>query len=301
MKFYDDVAAVQPLVEETIAKFGYSPEHNFHWYQYCADEKKQEKNVFVAAEQGDGLLTVLKKDSATVFSSPIASPERRLPLLVEYLEAAFAMPNVKKVWLELETPLRKDLLKALPEKFKANRLDYTLTWPVMNLKAFDAALPGGHFKYLRKAKHKFYREHQVAVLNANKFEDGASLHRIVDEWKKNRGVHERAYPTCYHNIIDGGFVGMTEARIFVLDGKPVGINAGWMIPNSKRFYGGVGIHNYAAPDLGLILYLEDVEFLKSRGYGEADMGGSWHGSLEFKNEFLPESYHKTHIFSVVKK
>jgi hypothetical protein len=301
MKFFEDIVACRPLIEEAINRFGYSPEHNFHWYQYCANEEKGEKNVFVGSEIGDGLFTVLKKKSATVFSSPIASRERRVPLLLEYFEAVFEMPNVKKVWLELETSLRKDLLKALPEKFKANRLDYTLTWPLMNLKTFDASLPGGHFKYLRKAKHKFYRSHQVAVVNANTFSDKARLHKIVDDWKDKRPVNERAFPACYHNIIDSSFEGMVEARIFMVDGNPVGINAGWMVPNSNRFYGGVGIHNYAVPDLGSMLYLEDLEFLKSQGYTEADMGGSWHGGLKFKDEFLPESHHKTHIFSVVKK
>lgn len=301
MKFYDDVAAIQPLIEKTIAKFGYSPEHNFYWYKFCSDARKGEKNVFVFTEQGEGLLTVVEKKAILVFSGPMAPPERRVQLLNEYLGEALAMPGVRKVWLELETPLRREFLRALPDQFRANPINYTLTWPIMNLKIFDTALPGGHFKYLRKAKHKFYRMHNVEVVGAKTFKDPKSLHDIVDAWRKKRGGHDRTFDARYHNAIDGNFAGMSEARVFVVDGIAAGINTGWMIPNSNRYYGAIGVHNYAFPDLGLMLYLEDLEFLKVRGYGEADMAGGEAALTAFKNEFLPESYYRTHVFSVVKK
>jgi hypothetical protein len=105
----------------------------------------------------------------------------------------------------------------------------------------------------------------------------------------------------YHHAIDGNFEGMDEARVFMVDGSAAGINAGWMIPNSDRFYGAVGVHDYSVDDLGAALYLEDLVWLKGHGYHEADMGGSEKSLLAFKNKFSPESFYKNDVFSVVKK
>ena len=217
------------------------------------------------------------------------------------MENIFQDPKIKKVELELETPLRKEFLKILPEHFAPRKIQYSLTWPIMNMKTFDPTLPGGHYKSLRKEKHKFYREHEVMVADAKTFEDKEALLGIIKNWKKNRPVHDKAYCEEYLNIIEGNFAGTDTARVFIVDGKPVGINAGWMIPNTRRFYGAIGMHDYSAPNLGKMLYLEDLEYLKQNGYDEVDMGGSWQGGLEFKKEFLPESYYKTHVFCVAKK
>ncbi len=126
------------------------------------------------------------------------------------------------------------------------------------------------------------------------------MHTIIEEWRKKRGAHDRAYFFPYHNFIDGNFKGAAEARVFVVDGKAVGINAGWMIPNTRRFYGAVGIHNYSLPDLGDMLYLEDLMWLKKHNYKEADMGGGESALTNFKIKFQPKSFYKTHSFSVVK-
>lgn len=299
LKFYDDVIVARPLIEEAIRKFGYAPEHNFDWYRFYTDD--DEKDIFAASEYGDGLLTMLGDNESRVFSSPVAPPARRASILIEYLEQIFQSPNVKKVWLELETPLRKEFLLALPEYFKPNPINYTLTWPIMDMKTFDPILPSGHYKFLRKEKHRFYRNHAVTVADAKKFENKESLHAIIDVWKRKRKVHDRAYCMEYHHVVDGNFKGMTTARVFIVDGKAVGMNAGWMIPNSDRFYGAIGLHDYSVQNLGTMLYLEDLEWLKNHGYGEVDMGGSEKGGLEFKKEFLPKSFYKTHIFSVVRR
>ena len=149
--------------------------------------------------------------------------------------------------------------------------------------------------------HKFYREHQVSICDAKNYGDRDSLHAVVDNWKKRRGGHDRGMTGVYHHVIDGGFEGMDEARVFVVDGKEAGFNAGFMIPNSDRFYGAIGIHDYSVDDLGTMLYLEDLMWLKNHGYHEADMGGSEKPLLAFKNKFSPDSFYKNDIFSVVKR
>jgi hypothetical protein len=294
--FFDDMASAQPLMEETMRKFGYAPEHNAWWYRFSED--KGEKNIFAVDSHGGALMTMVGRSQATIFSSPIAPPARRVPILIEYLEEMLRLPNIKKVELELETPLRRELLRALPSSLRARSINFTLTWPIMNMAAFDLSLPGGHYKSLRKEQHKFYREHVVTVLDGKTFEDKPSLLAIIDAWKERRTVGDTAFSHEYMNLIANNFEGTATARIFIVDGVPVGINAGWMIPNSDRFYGAVGIHNYAVPHIGAMLYLEDLAWLKTHGYTIVDMGGSWKGGLEFKKEFLPESYYKTHTFSI---
>src|SRR3989338_2549042 len=103
------------------------------------------------------------------------------------------------------------------------------------------------------------------------------------------------------NFINENFKGSTEARILIVDEKTCGINAGWMIPNSNRFYGSLGIHDYSISGLGDILYLEDLTWLKTKGYKEADMGCGETSLTNFKNKFRPESFYRTYIFSVVKQ
>lgn len=300
MNFFGDILAEQPRIEKAIKKYGYAPEHNFWWYQFQAE--KNSKNVYVACDDGMGLLTIEERDKkrSTIFSSPIAPPLRRVSIIIEYLEHIFQSSEIQKVTLELETVLYKEFLDKLPSHIKARAINYTLTWPIYDLKVFDLALSGRRWKTLRKEKNKFYQNHRVSVVDAQTYKDKGALHLIINEWRKKRGGHDRTHFFPYHNFIDGNCIGAAEERVFVVDGKAVGINAGWLIPNSSRFYGAVGIHNYSLPDLGDILYLEDLVWLKMHGYVEADMGGGEDALTDFKNKFQPKSFYKTHIFSVVR-
>lgn len=303
LRFFDDTVMARPHIESAIRKYGWAPEHAYHWYQYYQHYyHPPQRNVFVENDHG-ALFTAFDEQDNTYFVvfDPMAPISQRVPLLVEYIEWIFKNTSAEKIWLQLEMPARRELLRALPLPYRCCAIYYTLTWPVYDLAAFDPALPGGHYKTLRKEMHRFYREHSVEVRDAKTFGDGKILHAIVDDWKKKRGGRDRGMTGVYHEIIDGGFEGMDEARIFMVDGAPAGFNAGWKMANSDRFYGAVGIHNYSADDLGTMLYLEDLVWLKGRGYREADMGGSEKSALPFKEKFLPSTLYKAAIFSVAKK
>mgnify|MGYP001603986144 FL=1 len=252
---------------------------------------------------GTGLLTIEEKDKGAciVFSSPIAPSPLRVAILLQYLDCIFQTKEIKKVTLELEDALYKKFISALPQSIKSRRINYTLTWPIYNLKNFDASLSGNRWKTLRKEKNKFYQSHSVSVLNAKTYENKEVLCSIIDQWRKKRGGSDRAHFLPFYNFIDSNFKGSTESRVLVVDGKVCGINAGWMIPNSNRFYGSLGIHDYSISDLGDMLYLEDLAWLRAKGYKEADMGGGEDALTNFKNKFKPESFYKTHVFSVAKK
>jgi hypothetical protein len=302
MRVFEDTVAERERIQRMIDRYGYSPEHNLYWYEYCRDTT--DANIFFESEFGDGgLLSMKTKDGKDyyIFCGPLALTERRTEVLLEYLENVFSKPGPRKVWFELEAPLRKEFLGKLPDEYKANRINYTLVWPVMNLESFDPKLPGGGSKAMRKEKHKFYRSHMVWVEDAKTFSDKGALERMIDIWIEKRPTNDKVWHARYRNVIKNNFAGMDEARVFMVDGRPAGFNAGWKIPNSDIFYAGVGIHDYSVEDLGLVLYWEDLIWLKHRGYRTADMGGTFGPSLYFKNKFHPSSYYKTFVFSVVKK
>jgi len=302
LRFFEDTVASKSSIEAAIKKYGWTAEHNYHWYQYYRRYYDPPNvNVFVEGDHG-ALFTAYDPDERVYFVvfDPMASVEYQAALLAEYIDWVFSYTDGVKVCLQLELPMRKQLIHTLPSKYRCCRIYYTLIWPVYNLDTFDPALPGGNFKTLRKEMHKFYREHQVEIKDAKTFDDKESLHGIVEDWGRKRDPHDHAMMGVYQEMIKGNFAGTDEARVFIVDGKAVGFNAGWMIPNRNRFYGSVGIHNYSLDDLGTMLYLEDMIWLKNHGYHEVDMGGTEKASLPFKKKFGPTSFYKSAIFSVVK-
>ncbi len=302
LRFFEDTVAAQSSIEEAIKKYGWTAEHNYHWYQYYQHYyHPPQRNIFVEGEHG-ALFTAYDTvdDNYFVVFDPMTPAEYRAPLLAEYIDWIFTNTSAEQIWFQLELPTRRELMHALPAQYKCRKIYYTLTWPVYDLNAFDPTLPGGSFKTLRKERNGFYRDHKVDIQDAKKFEDKESLHVVVDGWKKQRTHHDQAMTDVYHELIKGNFEGTDEARVFIVDGKPCGFNAGWMMPNRDRFYGAIGIHDYSCEDLGTMLYLEDLVWLKGRGYHEVDMGGSEKSTLSFKKKFGPTEYYKSAIFSVVK-
>ena len=86
----------------------------------------------------------------------------------------------------------------------------------------------------------------------------------------------------------------------VADGKPVGFNAGYEVVNRPgRFAGVIGIHDYSIKDLGTILWLEDLGWIKNSGYKELDMqGNEYEWELKQKTQFGAVIERKTDTFSI---
>ena len=303
MKFYEDTVAERSRIEAAIKRWGYAAEHNYSWYQYYQHYyQPPQRNIFVETDLGALFVAYNEKDQEYfVVFDPLAAPEHRVPLLAKYIDWVFRETPAKKIWFQLDRARRREFLRALPETARSRRIYYSLLWPIYDLDQFDPQLPGGHYKTLRKELHRFYREHQVSVADAKTYADRQALHAVIDNWKQRRPNSERGMTGVYHQAIDANFAGTDEARVFVVDGKAVGINAGWMVPNTSRFYGAIGIHDYSMPDLGAMLYLEDLVWLKEHGYREADMGGSEKSLAAFKNKFCPQRFYETAIFSISKK
>lgn len=307
MKFFKDIFIVEKKIKEAITKFGYAPEHNYWWYEYCggiaefedANTEKQ-KNVFVLWPDGSGLLTKENSKEFFIFSEALAPPKKRITILNEYLREVLGSGKAEKVTLEMKTAERFKLLNSLAPELEALPVNYTLTTPIMDLITFNPELPGKKFKYIRKAKHKFKKAHKIEVTDAKKT-PRKDLHALIDRWKEKRKGKDRTAETGYRNIIEGEWRGTDHAHAFTIDGVVRGLNAGWRIPNSKGYYGAIGVHDYSLSDFGALLYLEDLKWMKEEGYEEADMGGGGEALTEFKNKFGPSRSYTTEIFTIVKK
>jgi len=187
---------------------------------------------------------------------------------------------------------------------KLGDIYYHLFWPVLKMEKYDQTLLGGHFKETRNARNKFYREHKVEILNTDNFSSD-DLIKIVDDWLKevSKKQKEDVYDLKYRLIIKNKFKGFSAARVMVVDGRPVGFNAGYDVPNHPgRFAGVIGLHDYSIKDLGVVLYLEDLDWIKNAGYKEVDLQGSeYEWELKVKTQYGAEIERKTDTFFVKKK
>ena len=91
--------------------------------------------------------------------------------------------------------------------------------------------------------------------------------------------------------------------MIVVDGRPIGFNAGYGIPNhEKRFAGAIGLHDYSVRDIGIILYLEDLDWVKNAGYKEMDLQWvEYEWEIKVKTQFGAIIERKTDTFSITKK
>lgn len=298
MTFFEDQTIYKTRAQGAIEQYGYAPEHNFDWY-ICNTEPEQQA-VVVEWPDGTQLLTHKEKKEWYLFSEPLVPIQNAGHRIAEFTEVVFESSDIQKVVLELRTQTRKAVLDTLPKTLRASAINYSMTWPVMNMEKFDPILPGGHWKHIRNARNKFYREHRVEIVDAQNV-PREELYGLIDRWRKKRNGHDRAYYHHYKNIIDSHFKPTTHAHSMIVDGHVVGLNAGWPIPNTNQYYAAIGIHDYSSPDLGIMLYLADLEFFKKEGMKIVDMAGGEKALTMFKNQFLPESWYKTFVFSIVKR
>jgi hypothetical protein len=283
-------------LKQIIDRFGCSAEHNINWFEYITDEGQ---TPFYLLWPDSTAILAHKEDRAWYFlMDPLAPDDMKVPRLLEAFSEVLLDSKVDKIVVELTTNLRKILLSSSPESLIARNINYTLVWPVYNMSVYDSSLPGKSWKSLRNARNTFYREHKVDVQDAKDISSG-DLHDLVSRWKKVRAGSDRTFDTRYHAAIDYGFKGFDSVRALIVDDKVSGINGGWPFPNKKDFYyGAVGLHDYSHKDLGHILYLEDLDWIKNAGYKYADMAGGEKELTHYKNLFHPEYWYKTHIFSI---
>ena len=298
MKIYE--RDFERLARECIARFGNCDEHNYcHFLNLRTDTKMP---VFIGFDNGFGMLALKQKNGKVWYGARevLAPKKERARLLIEF--AGYVLNHgAERVEVELEEDSRKGVVERLGSKgLRACKVSGVLDWPLFEMKDWDEKLAGGKWKKLRNIRNKFYKEHKVSAVGF-KDADKNELKRIVKEWKEKRKGKDFAYAREYLNVIDSGFKGFDCVRILVVDGKARAITGGWKVPNTNHYYSSLGVYDYSIDRLGEIANLDDLTYLKSRGYKLVNFGGSGKELLEFKNKFKPSSCYKTYIFSVKKK
>lgn len=272
MKFYENIEKEKDRIQYCIDKFGRTSDHNLNWW-LDAMLSPEARPVFVDWPDGQGLLAQRLSNEWRIWSDPLSRKSEMSKKIEEFCFFVFDNQSTKKVWCDdVDDRIYPELKNKC--NLNLNEIYYYLLWPVLDMRKYDLVLSGGHFKDIRNSKTKFYREHKVEVLNAVDVPK-QNLYRIVDDWYKEvakRQNKEDIFDLKYRNAIKNGFRGFATARVMVVDGKMVGFNAGYKVVNRpERFAGVIGIHDYSIKDLGIVLWLEDLEWIKKAGYKELDM------------------------------
>ncbi|MDP3964005.1 MAG: GNAT family N-acetyltransferase [bacterium] len=295
---HEDLEADRPLIEESMARYGWAPEHNTANFFHSRDSEM--KGAFFVAPEGWGALVYTHEEEWHFFAEPMAPPLARAPMLRAVCDEALRSPRVEKVVMEATGETRKTLLKLLGPDLRSRRIAETFRWPVLDLAKHDPAYPGSRFKDLRNAKSRLGREHRVEVVSAQEILP-AALHDLVRRWEQNRRATHQSIPEAYHALIDDDFSGAIRPRVIVVDGKPESLSAGWRIHNSNTYYLAVSLHSYAHKGLGETAMMLDIDWAKSEGFAAVDLGGSDAKLLAFKKQFGDIQFYKTHQFSIVRK
>lgn len=301
MKFYENIEKEQDRIEPCIKKFGHTSDHHFGWWT-CTQITQDARPVFVEWPDGRGLLTHRSSNEWRIWSDPLSLESEMALRIEEFCSVVLSDKSIKEVWCDDAADSIYPVLKN--SRLKLNEIYYSLWWPVLNMEKYDPLLPGGHFKEIRNARSKFYREHQVSIINvANASKE--DLNKIVDDWYKEvikKQNKEDIFDLKYRLAIKNNFPGFTMARVMIVDGKMVGFNAGYDAVNKPgRFAGIIGLHDYSVKDLGTVLWLEDLDYIKNAGYKELDMQGSELEDLKTKTQFGAVIERKTDTFSVTRK
>jgi hypothetical protein len=304
MEVISDVGRAKSLIEKSISKYGCSAEHNYYCYFYNI-EPWEDPYIFIFNDDTETYCILSKYDTHDndwyFVVEPIAPEDKKISILLEALEFVFSK-NIRKAWLELESKTRKSLLVELQDRqlLKVNKINYTLVWPVFDMTQWTGEkMEGKDWKDLRYYWNKFFRDHKVEFVTADKVPK-EDLKVLVHEWKKKRTATDRVYEEYYLNAIEYGFTGYDVNRIMIVDDKIAAITAGFR-SREGYYYSTIGLYNADIDRCNEVANMDDLINLKRLGYHFVDFGGQENKSLDFKKKFRPSYFYKTHIFSVVKK
>ncbi len=283
----------------SVKSFGHAPEHNVHHYLCETIGCGGHPEAFVLPT-GESLWAAKYDDEYFTFSEPVTSDARKAPLLLAGIEHMFSLPGIKKVVLELHDSSREALLGILPKTLRAIKPRYILHWPLFDIHSYDSQLGGKKFKKLRNTLNRFRATHQLAVVPTSSVarED---LINVVRAWNGNRNRNDYAYTAAYERHIQEGFPAALSARAMLVDGRVVGFNAGWEVPNRPGlYYASIGLHDYSIEGLGVAMYVEDFDWIKAHGYTVADLAGTEGNCTNFKKQFGPKSFYRSTIFAIAR-
>ncbi|HIH31391.1 TPA: DUF2156 domain-containing protein [Candidatus Woesearchaeota archaeon] len=298
MEIISDIISNKDIIEKIILEQGHCAEHYYYCFLYNIEP--WEKGYCF---KWDDKAILAKHDTRAnewfVFVGILAPVDEQIKLLKEFLDYAFSN-NAKKVWCEFKTDFRKKVINALKDSnHKVNKINYTLVWPVFDMKQWNGdKMEGKDWKDIRYYWNKFFKEHKVEFVDL-KDVTKEELKDLVKKWKESRNNKDKTFDHYYINVIDNDFKGF-DSRIMRVDEKICSINAGFKLPGKNIFYSSIGLCTKDFDRLGEVSYMDDLIQLKKKGYELVDFGGGEKHLIEFKKKFRPTYYYKTHVFSIVK-
>jgi len=299
LKYIEDVDKNRELIERCIKRHAFSPEHTFAYLKYYKAEGG--KSNFASFEDDMGAFLIDYEDEIWMINEPLAPKDKQADIVLEILDHVFSYEDVTKITVEFQNDLRKEVIKRLKEKniYYARRTTDLLTWPIFNMKTWDASLSGKHWKKIRNYLNKFKRDYKIEIKEASEVPKEELL-ELLKTWVKCRTPKDRAFDELFINYINDGFSAFEMTRVILLNNKPVALSGGWKIPNSKNYYSSVGIYDYSIDRIGEFANIDDLQELKKRGFDYVDFGGGGDSLTNFKKKFLPESFYQTHIFAIAR-
>jgi GNAT superfamily N-acetyltransferase len=293
------------MIEQMLSRHGSAAEHNYHCYINNIKAVSPDGTPIILLDDDyTGILASYEPENNDfrIFTEILAPKEKRAELLNKFLDYVFSLEKKpRKVWIELETDTRRNVVRALRHTpYKFNKINYTLIWPVFEMSSWNGDLmQGGEWKDLRYYWNRFFREHKVEFVTADKVSK-EELKNLVIKWKKTRTTGDIAYIDYYIQAIEHDFEGYDVNRIMLVDGKVGAISAGFSV-RKGYYYDSIGLYDTEIPRCNDIANMDDLINLKKLGYEIVDFGGIEKKSLEFKKKFRPTRYYKTHTFSIVLK
>ncbi|OIO47542.1 MAG: hypothetical protein AUJ32_02535 [Parcubacteria group bacterium CG1_02_40_82] len=300
MKIIKDIQSNAQQIQKTISKYGHLAQHHFHFYLNYS--RKNEKNVFFEWDGNQGLFAYQRDNIWRVLTDPIALQRSKKKIIFEFFDWTFTHRNIKKIILEdMTEDFWKEIVEAVKSsKFRAAKPSYVLLWPLIDLEDWSEKLEGKKWKRLRNMRNKFFKENQVQIKESYQIKK-EDLTQLVFKWEKQRGSTDKVHSLQYLRFINNDFQGCDLVRIMLVNNRPVSINAGWNIPNSRDYYSCIGLYDYSYRNIGEVSYLDELTELKRRNYQLVDFGGSEEKLLAFKMKFHPAAIYKTYTFSVFRK
>jgi [ribosomal protein S18]-alanine N-acetyltransferase len=290
-------------INEMFSRYGCAAEHIYECYVNTI--RHVDPNATPCILVADDAMGVLagyepKTNEYRLFTEILAPPEKKGEILKQFLDYVYSLENKpKKIWLELETETRRNVIRALKDtKYKCNDINYTLIWPVFEMDKWDGDLmQGGDWKDMRYYWNKFFRDYKVEFVTADKVNKD-EMKNLVYDWKKNRKTGDIAYIDYYIKAIEHDFKGYDVTRIMIVNGKVAAITAGFET-RKGYYYSSIGLYDVNTQRCNDIANMDDLINLKKLGYTTVDFGGIEKKHIDFKKKFRPTRYYKTHIFSIV--
>jgi len=300
MKIYEK--NFEEIAKRSIQEYGNCEEHNYEHFLSLGTSAKIP--VFISFDDDMGILA-LRSSTGKVWymiREVLAPEEKKLDIFLKFADYLLNGLKMDRLQVEVVESFRGKLLDSLGKYgLRDCPVNYYLDWPLFDMERWDGdTMAGKDWKKLRNIKNKFYKEHRVEVLTHEEVNQ-EEMDRIIRDWRDKRNAEDFAQSQMYFNVVSERFSGFDEVRILVVDGKPRVLTGGWKVPNSDHYYSALGILDYSIDRLGEIANLDDLTYLKSRGYKIVNFGGSNDDLLNFKNKFKPHSQYRTYVFSIKKK